>query len=1327
MRAIFLILATAAVLHAETPTPPLVADTALRIEAVATFPDVEASTTVCGGPDGAIYAGNDPRDGHLSTAKPEASIVRFGPIESPDLLRLPDGKFAPPGPPHRKRTIFADKIYSPAGSAWHDGYLYVLHDPMLTRFKDTNGDGVADVREDLVTGIGLPPYDGLNDHVVSGFTLGMDGFFYISVGDRGIYKAVARDGSTITMQGGGIVRVRTDGTQLEIFSTGTRNHLEVNLDAEDNAFTRDNTDDGNGWWTRLTHHIEGGYYGYPFDFRKIANYGVAQPSPQTLDAIKQHGGTIDRTATMLDGRKVSDVVPGADSAVAPNNKFLPAMADFGGGSPTGGLCYLSDGLPEKYRGRHFFSEWGKGGVFVSEVARDGATFKLVSDMKLIEPEKGGDFRPMQLSVAADGSLLIADWGYGGWKSPKRTGAIWRAYWPEAHPASRLGDESKATTEQLIAALAHPDRDQRLRAEYALAAKGRSVAEKVAAALKDERAPIEQRTHALWVLEEIARGSGSTAAAPALARSQPGGLVDVRRDSPANAATSPEQALAPLIEALRSPATAAQAARALGELRAASALPAFASVFPKAAPEVRRAILTAIARIGRDPGIDLAGALTDSDPWVRFTARRTIQSLGAWASIAPALRDPANPLFEAAWETASGVFDPGLVEMFTTLRDAARPVRVRATAALGRIALKPAPYEGHWWGTQPVKSPLPPAPLAWAETPRAIGALTAALDDAAPEVRLAAALAFTEFVLGGEKSDALAALRTRLSLEKEPSVRRQLIEALGVQKDPAAAETFRKIALDAGAEPEFREAAIAAIVGIGGDDAKKTIAQIAGASLSAAATRSVIVAAGDLRVVEAAPALVAHLTDPNAGNREAAAHSLGQIGAKSGAGAALIGTLDDKDGKVATAAVIALGDLREKSAIPALIALAEKHKSQREVIAALASMPDPSAIPVLVETLRSKDAGQRRSAIKALKTMRAEAMPAVQALLASGRVPLELAPEIQQAFEGGAIAQWKMIGPFENVWEAVHPPETDALAGDAFLSKKYVNAEGKEVGWSDVSADSDGRVNMERVFHTNAMVCAYAVAEITASEAASTKLFLGVDDQMAVWLNGKRVYDSGPASGGFEMDKTEVPLELVAGKNTLLLKIGNVGGGWEFAARVPGLNGLTFTKSKEPTAEEKQRVYAMTAKPDGAWEHAGDAARGAKIFADPAGPLAGICATCHAVKGKGGQVGPDLGAVAVNYKRPDLIVSIHEPSKTIALGFEQVMVETKAGDTVLGALRSETPDALTLLGADAAPHVVKVADIKTRAPVPISLMPPGLTLGLTPEQFVDLLAFLETMK
>ena len=81
-------------------------------------------------------------------------------------------------------------------------------------------------------------------------------------------------------------------------------------------------------------------------------------------------------------------------------------------------------------------------------------------------------------------------------------------------------------------------------------------------------------------------------------------------------------------------------------------------------------------------------------------------------------------------------------------------------------------------------------------------------------------------------------------------------------------------------------------------------------------------------------------------------------------------------------------------------------------------------------------------------------------------------------------------------------------------------------------------------------------------------------------------------------------------------------------------------------------------------------------------MAGVCATCHTVRGQGGQVGPDLTPIALNYKRPDLITSILEPSKTIALGYEQVMIESKSSDVFFGALRAQNDDSMTLVGADA---------------------------------------------
>lgn len=1317
------------------PVAPVVNDPDLRIELIATVPDVEACSTVCGDPHGAIYVGSDPRDGRLNTKDPVCTIVRYSGTGS-----------------DRKKTVFADKLYSPAGSAWFDGWLYVIHDPFMTRFKDTNGDGIADVREDLITNLGVMQQDtGLNDHCASGFTLGMDGYWYISIGDRGTYQTKSlKDGSTISLQGGGIIRCRTDGTQLEIFSSGTRNHLQVNLDAEDNAFTRDNTDDGNGWWTRLTHHIEGGYYGYPYDYRSAPNYGVVQPSQQTLDAIKQHGGVAQPPKS--EGAK-------GDNKTEQLMRFLPAMADFGGGSPTGGLCYLSDGLPEKYRGKHFFSEWGKAGLYVTEVARDGATFKLVSDTKLVEPAKGGEFRPMQISVAADGSLLIADWGYGGWKSPRVAGAVWRLYWPEAKPAPRLKDETKAGVDELVAALGHPDRDQRLRAQVALIDRGVVNLDQVVSVVLNGKATPVSRWHAIWTLSGIdlnLSGDPSPAASETRAKILRTLVLD---------------AFTPLEPSLR-----VQAARAVG-MRASAighedlVKSNFGNMIAYLyfEPRTQHEIVTAF---GRTLSARNATRSTDGyrtivarlivngqwDEWNAAAAKHAVQSIGdmepvfevlklnqplpfrqGWgpertpaeiAKMEESMRTQFPTLQKKLWRYLEGFYDSKTVTRTAELmKSTSADNRIMAVGVLGGIAYESKPWDGKWWGTQPVKNPPPPKSVRWDSTSTALEALTAALTDKEKEVRLAAAKAFNSFLLDEAGKEAGVALRARLTAETEPAIRRQLIESLGVQKDPQAMEVFTQIALDEKADADFRDTAIGAVVNIGGDAAKKTIAKLAGANLSTSATRKVIIAAGDLKVLEAAPDLIAHLKDGDSNNRELSAKALQQLGPKSNAAAGLIEALSDKEGKVQVAAIEALGNLRDKVALPALIALAEKRRYHREAIQAIANMADETAVPVLVAAVREKDTGMRRSALKALKPYRQQAWPLIEDMINKGRVPEELVPSIRNSFVSGAVTKWKMIGVFENVWEAVHPPEKDALerGGAPDLTKKYHDAEGKDSGWHAVGADvASGEVDLQKVFNTSAMVCAYAFTEIETPEAAEAKIFAGADDELGIWLNGKSVFNRG-GSHGYEVDQNEIAVQLPAGKNTLFVKIGNKGGAWIFNLRMPGFEDGKFIKSKEAAPEEKQRAFVLAAKADGSWLNAGNGKNGEKLFFDKTATLGGICATCHTVKGSGGQIGPDLSTIGANYKRADLLVSILEPSKTIALGFDQVMIETNSGETVAGSLRSETGDALTIVDATGQSRSVKKSDVKKKTDLHVSLMPPALTQGLKPEEFADLLAYLESLK
>ena len=95
----------------------------------------------------------------------------------------------------------------------------------------------------------------------------MDGFLYIAVGDKGIPHGVGRDGKTHPALRGGVIRIRPDGSDLEVVSTGECNPLSVALSATDEVFTYGNDDDSKKWPNSLTHHIVGGHYGYPYQFQ----------------------------------------------------------------------------------------------------------------------------------------------------------------------------------------------------------------------------------------------------------------------------------------------------------------------------------------------------------------------------------------------------------------------------------------------------------------------------------------------------------------------------------------------------------------------------------------------------------------------------------------------------------------------------------------------------------------------------------------------------------------------------------------------------------------------------------------------------------------------------------------------------------------------------------------------------------------------------------------------------------------------------------------------------------------------------------------------------
>ena len=78
-----------------------------------------------------------------------------------------------------------------------------------------------------------------------------------------------------------------------------------------------------------------------------------------------------------------------------------------------------------------------------------------------------------------------------------------------------------------------------------------------------------------------------------------------------------------------------------------------------------------------------------------------------------------------------------------------------------------------------------------------------------------------------------------------------------------------------------------------------------------------------------------------------------------------------------------------------------------------------------------------------------------------------------------------------------------------------------------------------------------------------------------------------------------------------------------------------------------------------------------------------CGICHRLGGKGTAVGPDLSA-ASGKSADELLNDIVNPGASIAEGFEQTVVTSKAGETIAGVKHSQTDQIIRVYDSEAIP-------------------------------------------
>lgn len=278
--------------------------------------------------------------------------------------------------------------------------------------------------------------------------MGIDGWIYIAVGDFGFVNATGTDGTKLTMLGGGIVRVRPDGSGMEVYTHGTRNVYDVAIDPQLNLFTRENTNDGGGWNVRFSHHVQSGQYGYPILFKNFTD------------------------------------------------EILPALEDLGGGSGTGALFLDEPGWPEKYNRQPMMADWGRNQIFIHRLNPDSPSFTQKAE------EFIGLSQPADLDVDGSGRIYIAAWEGAGYKGNPQRGFVQRVV-PQGWTHQAFPDLTKLEPAALVKGLDSPSATARLASQQEILTRSdKDAADLVLALAKDAGKPTYHRIAAIFTYKQL---------------------------------------------------------------------------------------------------------------------------------------------------------------------------------------------------------------------------------------------------------------------------------------------------------------------------------------------------------------------------------------------------------------------------------------------------------------------------------------------------------------------------------------------------------------------------------------------------------------------------------------------------------------------------------------------------------------------------------------------------------------------------------------------------------------------------------------------------------
>jgi len=209
--------------------------------------------------------------------------------------------------------------------------------------------------------------------------------------------------------------------------------------------------------------------------------------------------------------------------------------------------------------------------------------------------------------------------------------------------------------------------------------------------------------------------------------------------------------------------------------------------------------------------------------------------------------------------------------------------------------------------------------------------------------------------------------------------------------------------------------------------------------------------------------------------------------------------------------------------------------EQKLIPGLLEDPHPDfrrdAVALLIEQAEeSDDAAGHQLYRKALKgAVHDDQVKTIAAALEAAGDPVDL----QKHF--GFLPDWKVIGPFDNKdmkgYAVAYPPESSID-----LNTTYDGQLGK-VSWEDISTDDGyGIVSIAEQIENYKGSLMYAMTTFRSATDRDVEFRLGTPNAWKLWVNGEMVFEREEYHRSTRMDQYRIPVSLVSGDNTILLKV-----------------------------------------------------------------------------------------------------------------------------------------------------------------------------------------------